>query len=115
MAVPLDKIEEEINSEEILDNLIGNLKCIRALEIVGESKHVYKAWVPDHKEDEYIKDGFPFAIWTDDQVPHNEWPLFRVVLSLFVSCLIRIFVGLLDGNLLWLFFLGFDSFPNLVG
>ena len=72
MSIALDEVEEEVGSEEVLDDLIGDLEAIWRRKVIRKSKHINEAGVPDHEENEYIKYRFPFALRLDDQVSFNE-------------------------------------------
>ena len=72
ILISLYEIEEKVNSEEILHYLIGYLKCVRALEIIGKSEHVNEARIADHEKDDYVENRFQFALMTNNQVTLNE-------------------------------------------
>ena len=72
MFVPLNEIEEEICNEEILNYCISDLKSEWSREVIGKRKHVNKTRITYHKKNENIKNRFPFALCTNDQVAFNK-------------------------------------------
>jgi len=108
MSIALKKVEEKVDSEEVFDYFVGDQKSVWALEIIGKSEHVYEARIPNHEEDDDIKNGLPFALWTDDQVALNEGPLhdFLHLGLIRINFIVRLF----NHRLICL-----DSLLNLVG
>lgn len=77
MSISLEKTKEEICSEEVLNDFIGDLKSQRSSKHESKSKHIYKARVSDHEEDKDVENRLPFALRTNDQVPFNEGLLYH--------------------------------------